>query len=101
VLGFDADDAVGRHNFNRLFARTAPAVKDAITVVPILHDQTLLVRRAAHTAEPRTVAEVLLDMTRIRRRHWFDHGAHNAQWSNRFGVRQALANLAMRIAMDL
>jgi hypothetical protein len=101
VLGFHSDDAVGRHNLDGLFARTTPAVKNTISVVPILNHQTLLVRRAAHAAEPGAVAEVLLDMTRIRRKHRFDHGAHDAQWSIRLGVRQALADLAMRIAVDL
>lgn len=101
MLGFNPDDTVGRHDFDRLLARATPAVKHAITVVPVLDHQTLLVGRAAHTAEPGTVAEVLLDMAGIGRRHRFDHWAHDAQWSIRLGVRQALANLAMRITVDL
>jgi hypothetical protein len=76
-------------------------VENAIAVVPILNHKALLIRRAAHTAEPGTVAQVLLDVTRIRRRDPFDHWAHDAQWSFRLGIRQPLASHAMRIAVDL
>jgi hypothetical protein len=89
VLGLNSDDAVRRHDLDRFFARATPAVKDAISVVPVLDHQALLVRRAAHAAEPGSVAKVLLDVTRIRGKHRLDHWAHDAQRSIRLGVRQA------------
>jgi hypothetical protein len=58
VFGFDTDDAVGGDDVDRLAAVAAPAVKNTVTLDPILDHQATVVRRAAHWAMPWLVAQM-------------------------------------------
>jgi hypothetical protein len=62
VFWFNADNTIRRDNVDGLAAVVAPAVKDTVTLDPILDYQAAFVRRTTHRAMPWLVAQMKSDV---------------------------------------